>query len=170
MNNNNNDNDEKDYSYECLNKDSLKQVVEEGEEEVNFVLTLKNNKIKKWPQGNAKIVSDSSSNFVGDDIILEPQDYNEIKNYSYKVKDLGSYPIGNYKIYLCFEVNGEQYGDKLLLKIEIKEKQEVDIKEKIKEFREIYSLSQEDFSDNQISQIIQKYNFKYDQAFSALFP
>ena len=170
MNNNNNDNEEKDYSYECLNKDSLKQVVEEGEEEVNFELTLKNNKIKKWPQGNAKIVSDSSSNFVGDDIILEPQDYNEIKNYSYKVKDLGSYPIGNYKIYLCFEVNGEQYGDKLLLKIEIKEKQEGDIKEKIKEFREQYSLSKEDFSDNQISEIIQKYNFDYSKAFSALFP
>ena len=165
-----NNNEEKDYSYECLNKDTLKQIVEEGEEEVNFVLTLKNNKRKKWPKGNAKIVSDSSSNFVGDDIILEPQDYNEQQNYSYKVKDLGSYPIGNYKIYLCFEVNGEQYGDKLLLKIEIKEKQEEDIKEKIKEFRELYSLSKEDFSDDKISKIIQEFNFNYEKAFSALFP
>jgi hypothetical protein len=170
MNNNNNDNEEKDYSYECLNKDDLKQSVEEGEEEVNFVLTLKNNKRNKWPKGNAKIVSDNSSNFVGDDIILEPQDYNEQKNYSYIVKDLGSYPIGNYKIYLCFEVNGEQYGDKLLLKIEIKEKQEGDINEKIKEFRELYSLSKEDFSDNQISKIIQEFNYDFNKAFSALFP
>jgi len=167
---NNNANEEEDYSYECLNKDSLKQVIEEGEEQVNFILTLKNNKKNKWPQGKAKIVSDCSSNFIGDDIILEPQDYNEIRNYSYVVKDLGSYPIGNYKIFLCFEVNEEPYGDKLLLKVEIKEKQNLYIEDKIKEFREIYCLSKEDFSDEHIKNAIQKYNYDYSRAFFSLFP
>jgi len=167
---NNNANEEEDYSYECLNKDSLKQVIEEGEEQVNFILTLKNNKKNKWPQGKAKIVSDCSSNFIGDDIILKPQDYNEIRNYSYVVKDLGSYPIGNYKIFLCFEVNEESYGDKLLLKVEIKEKQNLDIEDKIKEFRELYSLFKEDFPDEQIKKVIQKSNYNYERAFSSLFP
>ena len=148
----------------------IKQVIEEGEEEVNFILTLKNNKINKWPQGKAKIVSDISSNFIAYDIILEPQDYNEQKNYSYMIKELGSYPIGNYKIYLCFEVNGEPYEDKLLLRIEIKEKQIVDIEDKINEFKEIYCHSKIGFSHEEIKKVLQEFNYNYNLAFSALFP
>ena len=136
--NNNNDNDDdegfnildddldgdenkKEYSYECLNLGDLNKEIYEGKDEAKIKITLKNNKNNTWPKENTKLVFDYCSNFIQNDIVLEPQKYNQTKDYIITINELSSYPPSEYKILLNFEINGENYGDKIEINLIIKE-------------------------------------------------
>jgi hypothetical protein len=180
-NNNNNKDDEfniikmneEDYSYECINKNELKIEIGEGEDEAKIEVVLKNNKNNKWPMNNAKLTLDNNSNIVGDDVVLEPQDFNQQKNYIFKLKGLSQCSKGEHKLYLFFRVNGEQYGDKIIVTLIIKEKVNKtdgeNDKKHIKEFRDLYGLLEEDYKDDDLLNALKKYNYDYTSAFSSLF-
>ena len=104
---------------------------------------------------------------IGDDIILGPQKYNEQREYEIELIDVDQYPIGEYNCYLDFEVNGEKYGEKIDFKIIIKDRNK-DL-DKMTEFREIFSLSKDEYPDDKLSDALQKKNFNYQNAFSSLF-
>ena len=94
-NNNNKDDDNninningEDYSYECLNKNELKIEIGEGEDEANIDVVLKNNKSNKWPMNDTKLTLDNNSNINGDDVVLEPQGFNQQKKYKFNLKGL----------------------------------------------------------------------------------
>ena len=116
--------EKEDYSSE-LNKNDLLKEIYEGENEVNFTLTLKNNKKNtKWPEGQTKLEFDEKfSNFIQKDINLDPLEYNEQKSYVIKIDGLERYPEGDYKIYLWFKVNRKAFGEKIEINLKIKEKQ-----------------------------------------------
>ena len=116
--------EKEDYSFE-LNKNDLLKEIYEGENEVNFTLTLKNNKKNtKWPEGQTKLEFDEKfSNFIQKDINLDPLEYNEQKSYVIKIDGLERYPEGDYKIYLWFKVNRKAFGEKIEINLKIKEKQ-----------------------------------------------
>jgi len=179
-NNNNKDDDNninningEDYSYECLNKNELKIEIGEGEDEANIGVVLKNNKSNKWPMNDTKLTLDNNSNIDGDDVVLEPQGFNQQKKYTFKLKGLSKSPKGEHKIYLFFRVNGEQYGDKIMVTIIIKEKKKQKIndkdKEHIKEFRDFYGLLEDDYKDEVLLEALRKKNYDYTEAFSSLF-
>ena len=161
------DNDKKTYSFECVNKNNLYREIFEGENEIKLNLMLKNNKDIVWPVNNTRLVFDFNSNFVQNDIILQPQKYNETKNYEMIINDLGEYPPGDYNIYLRFEVNGEQFGDRIEINLVIKEKQNDDLI-KVNEFRRNFNLAEKDYPNDKILSLLKKYNFDYDNAFVEL--
>ena len=126
---------------------------------------MKNNKKIDWPKDNAKLVYDyNSSHFIQEDIILEPQKYNEERKYNIIIRDLEQYDAGEYNVYLWFEVNGEHYGERFGFKIIIKEKNN-DYLNQIEEFRANFNLSKEEYSDDKLFDILKKQNFNYEQAF-----
>jgi hypothetical protein len=155
----------KGYSYECL-KMEKEIVIYEGEKYLEIEITLKNNNNLTWPEGVTKLVFDHTSELQGEDTNLEPQKFNEIKTYKIKFEDVDQYPYGRYKSSLYFEVNGEQYGDKIDFTIIINERNE-DL-DKINEFRkEFYLLSKEDYPDDKILDALNKCKTK-EQAFYLL--
>ncbi len=160
------DENKKEYSYECLNLNDLNKVIYEGEEETKVKIILKNNKNLIWPKENTKLIFDYCSNFVQNDIILEPQKFNEIKEYDITFNELDSYPAGEYKIVLNFEINGENYGDKIEINLTIKEKDDDLIK--VNEFRNIYGLNEDDYPDGKLLELLQKFNFDFEKAFDSL--
>ena len=122
---------------------------------------MKNNKDITWPKDITKLVFDYNSNFILNDIILLPQKYNEIKNYEIKINKLEEYPSGDYNIYLRFEVNGEQFGEKIEINFVIKEDDMI----KVNEFREIYKYFNIVISDDKLLDLLKKNNFEYDKTF-----
>ena len=168
QNNKNNDNDdnmnEKKYSYECLEMNKETEIYE-GEKYLEIEITLKNNSKLKWPEGVTKLVFDHTSELQGEDTNLDPQGFNERKTYKIKFEDVDQYPYGRYKSSLYFEVNGEQYGEKIDFTIIIKERNE-DL-DKINAFRKEYNLKKDDCPDDKILDALKKYKTN-EQAFCFL--
>ena len=98
----------------------------------------------------------------------------EKRNYKIKFKNLNRYRSGEYESFLWFFANGNPYGNKITLKIIIKEqniqKNEIEqYMDKIKEFRENFALSEEDYSDEKLTEVLKKTNCSYEKAFDLLF-
>ena len=164
---------EKIYSYDCLNILMLTAYIYEGTEEKGIEIVMKNNGNEKWPKGT-KLIFDKLSKIKGDDIILEPQNVGEEKKYEIVLKNMKDLKKGQYKAILLFNIDGINYGEKLGLIINIKEKEkkEDNVKkymDKIKEFRENFSLSEEDYSNEKILEILMENNFNFEDSFSSLF-
>ena len=81
--------------------------------------------------------------------------------------------IGEYKSYLLFNVNGKNYGEKLTLSINVKEKKEIEeiekYRDKIKEFRDQFNLDNEEYNDEKLFEILKQHNFNFEDSFSSLF-
>ena len=58
---------------------------------------------------------------IGDEIILQPQKPEEEKTYNIILTNLKEFPIGDYESYLWFYINGEKFGDRLTIRINIKQ-------------------------------------------------
>ena len=110
---------------------------------------------------------------MGNEIKIEEQKPGEEKKYNIVFKGLERYPIGEYKSYYLVYINGTPLGEKLSLRIIIKEKiivNELDeYMEKIKEFRENYELSENDYSDERIFEVLKENNFDFEASFSKIF-
>ena len=165
--------EEKIYSYDCPNIMLLNQYIYEGTEQCEINIILKNNGNVKWPKKKTKFVFDDSSQIKEGDIILEPQKIGEEKEYKVKFENLGSLKIGEYKSYLLFNVNGKNYGEKLTLSINVKEKKEIEeiekYRDKIKEFRDQFNLDKEEYNDEKLFEILKQHNFNFEDSFSSLF-
>jgi len=164
---------EKIYSYDCLNILMLTAYIYEGTEEKEIEIVMKNNGNEKWPKGT-KLIFDKSSKIKGDDIILEPQNVGEEKKYLIVLKNMKELKEGQYKAILTFNVDGINHGEKLGLVINIKkkEKKEDNIEkniDKIKEFRETFNLSEEEYPNEKILGILMENNFNFEDSFTSLF-
>ena len=175
MNNDNGNNinvQEKNYSY-CTSSKLLSIYINKGSEEVNFEINLKNNGEKTW-DNDAKLLIDPSSNCKVDEVILSPQNPNEEKSYKVKVKDLKNYSVGDYKVIFSFYSGGKIHGEKIVAIIRIKEENDINNEiaeniDKIHEFRDTFNLSEDDYPNEKILEILKKYNFNYEDAFCFLF-
>ena len=165
--------EEKIYSFDCQNILLLNEYIYEGTEHCEINIILKNNGNVKWPKKKTKLIFDESSQNKEGDIILEPQKVGEEKGYKVKFENLGNLKVGEYKSYLLFNVNGKNYGEKLTLSINVKEKKELEeidkYRDKIKEFRDQFNLDKDDYADEKIFDILKQYNFNFENAFSSLF-
>ena len=133
-----------------------------------------NNGNEIWTINNTKLIFDKESDIKGEEIILGPQKPNEEKKYVIVFKNLAKYNIGEYKSYAWFYAEGETVGEKLAITIKIKEKNtikdEIDkYMDKIKEFRESYTLPQDEISDETIFEKLKENDFDYDKTFNEIF-
>lgn len=89
-----------------------------------------------------------------------PQKPKERSRYDIVSKGLMSYPTGEYKSKLKFCINDKKIGEILIIKIKIKAKYEIKDKEKIhiNEFRELYGISIDDYSDEVLLEKLKKAN------------
>ena len=155
----------KKYSYLCLNRSNLMTFITKGTDNTTIEIALLNDGKMDWLP-NAKLVFDNNSQIKADDIILNPQKCNEEQTYKINFNNLSKLNIGKYECYLWFNIDGENFGDKINLMIKVNENDksnEIDI------FRESFNLSKSDFTDNQLIEVLKKANNDIELAFSYLF-
>ena len=162
------------YSYECINIISLSAYIYEGTQEANIDIILKNNGDYSWPLNSTKLICDKKeSNFIGNEIMIDPQKPGEEKKYKVTITNLENSPKGEYKTYYWFYINGKHIGEKLTLRINIKEENKIENEieqnmEKIKEFREIYDFSENDYSNEKIFEVLKANNFNFESSWNKL--
>ena len=145
----------------------------EGTEEAEFEIFLKNNGKKTWAS-DSKIINDPSSSLKTNDIDLAQQKPNEERGYKVVIKNLGRKPNGEYKIIFLFYTNKNIIGDKITAMVKIKEKdnEKSEMEEnmdKIIEFRDTFNLSEDEYSNEKIFEILKDNDFNFENAFSSLF-
>ena len=151
-----------DYSYKCINISSLISMIYEGTNEIEFKIDLENNGNNTWPRYHTFLVFDRESDLTSDNINLEPQKPKEQKSYYIKFTYLGQKTTGELASYLNFFIDDKEIGEALTLKIII-----LDIR--VKQFRDIYSLSEEEFTYERLLDILRRNNFDFDKSFNSLF-
>ena len=164
---------EEDYSYDCTNSMYLSVNIYKGTEEAQFEIFLKNSGDKTWAP-DSKLINAPESAFITNVILLAQQKPNEERSYKITVKNLGKYPANEYKIIFLFYSGGKIHGEKISALVKIKEKgnkkREVEkYSDTIKEFRETFNLSLEEYPDDKILEILEENKFNFEIAFSSLF-
>ena len=162
------------YSFECLNYTNLISYIYEGTEETEIELVIKNNGSKDWPKNKAKLRFDINSDIFGEEVVLEPQKCGEKLKYKVKFKKLESNKEGEYKSYLNFIISGKKIKEKLDLRIIIKKKENPydefkHYMEEIMHFRQQFELSEEDFPNKKVFDLLKKNDFDYEMAFENAF-
>ena len=155
------------YSYECLNINNLSTCISPYTKETKIEIILKNNGNQIWPEGNTKLKFDKTSDIIGNEIILEPQAPGEQKSYDIFFNKIDNYFSGEYKSNLWFCINDLNYGENLKIRLKFEIKREV--QKNIKEFRNLFGLSEEEYSDKEIYESLIKNNFDYNSTFASLF-
>ena len=151
------------YSYECLNYHNLKLDVNEGTDEAELEIELKNNGNITWNE-DTKLIFVDPSDLKKDEIILNQQKPGEIKTYKIIFK-LKNYPPKEYMSNLLFYSGGKPFGEKITININILDKKGM----KIKEFRDNFNLSEEEYQDEKVWKILENNNFDFEASFNSLF-
>ena len=158
------------YSFKCMNQNDLQKIIVlEKSKYLNMGIAIENNGKNKWPSKRTKLAFNKDSNLIGEDIILQPQNPGEIKKYQINISELETYPYSIYAAELIFKVDEKPYGEKINLNIEIINEEKKEKLEKIEEFRKIYSLPREHYSDKDILNALEKNKNDLIEAYNFLF-
>ena len=153
------------YSYECTSyKETLEKSIYEGTDKAKIEITLRNNGEEPWPVNKTKLIFDKESYFIEKDILLKGQKPGEEENYEIIIKNLEKLEVGEYKYVLSFVVGLKSlkiFGEKIILRINIKEKA-------IGEFRNEFGLLKEEYSDERILKALKENNFDFYKAFEKI--
>ena len=155
------------YSYECFNRDNLILDLREGTEEAEIQIQLRNNGNIDWNE-DTKLKVIEPSDIKIDDIKLEPQKPNDVKYYTIQFKDLINLEIKEYTVLLVFCSEGKNYGDVIIIKINILGNNEFSRK-KVDEFRKEYDLPFDTFSDEKILIQLMNNNFIFSDTYSSFY-
>ena len=163
----------KDYSYECLNILNLSSYIYEGVNETKVDIILKNNGNKEWPK-NTKLSFQKKSEIKGNNLLLDSQSPGQQKQYSFYFNNIGEYSPKEYKLFYLFNINGENLGEEIIVRINIiKQKEKIknelnEYSDQIKEFRDAYGIGN-DIEDEKILRLFKETNFNYEASFDKLF-
>ena len=106
------------YSYECINKDKLISNIKEETDETEIKIELKNNGTLTWNE-DTKLKMVEPSDIKIDDIILKQQNPEEVNTYTISFKKLKNLQAKEYQTCLGFYSEGKNFGDKIVIKINI---------------------------------------------------
>ena len=164
---------EEEYSYQCDNTLLLSIYIFEGTDEGKIKLNISNNGNKPWPE-QTKLKFDEKSLIKGKEVRLNPQKPGTKESYEIVYPNLKGFKAGEYRSNILFNVNGKNYGEVLTIKVVIKGKEKPknefeEHKEKIKDFRDNFGLSEIDYSDEKLYEILKSNDFDYGKTFEALF-
>jgi len=137
------------YSYECINKEDLELKIDGIKDFSKFEIILKNNGSKTWYENSKLKIIAPDDSIV--EIILEPQKPESIRKYPINFNDLKKYENGEYRVYLEFYSNRNNYGERLEIKVIIDKNEEI-IKHinKIKSFRINYGYKNDKKYPNEL--------------------
>ena len=155
----------KKYSYLCTNINDLNSFITKGTENTTIDIILRNDGKIDWLP-NTKLVFDSNSHIKTDDIILNPQKCNEEQTYKINFNNLSKLNVGKYEIFLWFNINGENFGDKINLIIKVNENDnsnDVDI------LRATYNLDKREYPDEKLIEVLKNADNDIELAFSYLY-
>ena len=125
-----------------------------------------------WPENNAKIIFEDNSQVKGKEIILNAQNCDKEETYKIEFNYLEKLEVGEYESYARVNINGENIGEKLILRIRIKEEEISEVKKYeniIGELRKEYDLSKDDYTDEKLLECLKKSDFKKEEAFALIF-
>ena len=106
------------YSYECINKDKLISNIKEETDETEIKIELKNNGTLTWNE-DTKLKMVEPSDIKIDDIILKQQNPEEVNTYTISFNKLKNLQAKEYQTCLGFYSEGKNFGDKIVIKINI---------------------------------------------------
>jgi len=159
------------YSFECMNENSLQKNIEEGTNEAEIIIKLKNTSQQTWMKGDAKLVFINSNLGKKMDILLDTQKPGEIKNYKVVFNDLSPYQEGDYKSILRFNINDQNIGKPIKLTVSIeeskKEKEINEVNKIVTDFKNKFDLIS--FTDEKLLEILKKNNFDFNKSFESMF-
>ena len=172
--------DNDNYSYKYLpNDEKIDLIIKEGQDKAQIEINLKNDGEKDWPAGMTKLVFNNDSYLKGDDITLKNIKSGEQDKVIIVFKNINKCEIRECNAILSFEVKGKEYGEKLILKINInkmedeeeeeEKEEEENYQKKIEEFRKEYTLSKDDYTDQRILELLKKKDFDFAKTFCSLF-
>ena len=153
------------YNYEILSKkeDLNKEVFENTDKEIEFKIMIKNNYNLKWPENQkTKLINDKNSDIKTKDIILNSLEKGQYQLVQFKL-NIDKMEEGMKKCIFHFNVNNANYGEPLILTVNIKED------ERISKFRNEFGLNKKDYSGKRLLDALQKVNFDQAKAFDSLF-
>jgi len=160
------------YSYSCQNLISLSSYIYENTESTKIEIQIENDGTLPWPENYVKLKFESNSQIKGEDIILNPQKPKEINKYEIQFNNLGQYKAGTYESYMNCYINEQVYGERMVLKIVINKKAISEVEknlDKINEFREMFDLKENDYSNEVLYNALKNNDFDYELSFSTLF-
>ena len=151
------------YDYKLMNE-NINELIKETSinEDVTIELFIKNNFDAIWPpDGRAKLIFDDKSDFKFTTILLKNLKKDEFQyiKFDCPIKDANP---GNKTIILHFNVDGKNYGEPIILKININENI-------VDKFRTEYNLSKEDYSDEMILNCLKRNKNDFNSTFSSFF-
>ena len=106
------------------------------------------------------------------EIILNAQSPKDQSNYDIQLKKLNNLNPEVYNVFLHFNVNGNNYGDKICLPVIVNQKNnnENDNKyETIEKFKQKYNFRHHEFSDEMIFNKLVENNYDFESTFFRLY-
>ena len=150
---------ENDYSCELLSKDDNIFIPNNSKNE-DITIILKNNGNLDWPEGKTKLICNKDESLIGfEDILLPPIKKGHHKATKIELNIPSELPFNKYKIIINFNVNGKNYGENMVLVINIVSELEA--------FRKYYDLGDDSFSDQDILDAL-KQKIEWEEAFTYL--
>jgi len=153
------------YSFECTDEKSLQAVIIDGTDKVEIIISLKNTGQQTWQKGMAKLIFTSSNFEKNDNIMLDTQKPGETKKYRVLFKNLSQYPEGDYFSILNLNINGQNIGNPIEIKVTIKESNQEVMKNKkvITTFKNEYNLINS--TEEDLLKVLKKNNFDFNKSF-----
>ena len=161
---------EKGYSFECTNLIILKQCICQGTESIEIPLMLKNIGLYSWPSNATKLIFDKNCQIKGKTVELKSLDVNEEQQCNVKIEGLGQLPVGEYETGVYLNIKGNNIGKIIKMKIIIKEKENpIDqYIETIKKFRTEYNIEENEYSNDEVYNILKSNEFNFEKAFMCI--
>ena len=159
------------YSFECKNPSILKRYLYVGTQSLEIRLTLENTGLLHWPQKETKLVFDENYQIKGRNVELNPLYKNEKQKCILVIGGLANLPAGEYETGVYLNIRGINIGHIIKIEIIIVER-EIDLKQKnieiIKQFRTEYDLDKNEYSDDDLYEILKDNAFNFEHAFLSI--
>ncbi len=120
----------------------------------------------EWKENEIFLKTNKNSQVFIKDYKLSPLNKEETQKISLTFTSINKIKEGNYNIILDFCVNNKIYGEPIKFKVKIIPDENL---LKIIEFRNNYQLSEKEFPNEKILNLLKKHNFNFDETFSDLF-
>ena len=132
---------------------------------------LKNIGLYSWPSNATKLIFDKNCQIKGKTVELKSLDVNEEQQCNVKIEGLGQLPVGEYETGVYLNIKGNNIGNIIKMKVIIIEREIEPIEqyiEIIKKFRDEYNLDKNDYSNDDLYNIVMSNEFDFEKAFMCI--
>lgn len=158
------------YSYECLNENLYVRGVK-GIKELSIDVNIKNNGKLDWPKEDIFLKSDDKNSQISSKLIkIISLKTGWISEERIVFNNLDKISPGLYKSYIYLNINGKNYGNPMIIDIEILEnEEEKKMNNLINKMRNEYQLPFNEISDEYLKNALIKNDLDSAKAFQYLF-